>query len=102
MDYTGYAQSKFDRLGLDSPEAKALARQLEEEVTGELHQAIMPVFERIIAGLNSMGHNLTIYGDVMAGDVAYRDQTGPEECHLRLAYDIIVSAGYGHLIHPEE
>ena len=102
MDYAKYARSEFDRLGLDSPGAEALAQQLQEEVTGELHQLILPVFERIITRLNSAGHNLTIYGDATPGDVAFRDQTGPDECRLRLAYDIVVSAGYGHLFRPEE
>lgn len=101
MEYAKFSKSTFDRLGFDSPEAKSLAEQLQADVMLELHQAVLPVLHAIVAHLNTQGHCLTLY-DEGPGEVAYRDISGPEECKLRLACDIVVSAGYGHLLSADQ
>jgi hypothetical protein len=101
MDYAKYSQFEFNRCGLDSPEARALADDLQNDVLMELHQAVLPIFEEIVTRLNALGHRLTIY-DSAPGEVAFRDESKATECALRLAYGIVISAGYSHLCRPGE
>jgi hypothetical protein len=102
MNYEKYTRERFDALGLDSPEARALADQLQDDVCTELHSVILPKFQEIVSRLNARGHNLTPCDPIEPGVIAYRDEPTEGECRLRLACDTVVSAGYAHMISAKE
>lgn len=94
-----FSLAEFDRRGLDTEEAQQLAELLAEEVTKELQTAIEPVFRDIVLRLNEMGHQLKPE-QVGLGEISYRDDYSDQRgyhCKLRLALDLILSAGYAHI-----
>jgi hypothetical protein len=102
MDYDKYSKAAFDACGLNNEAARKLSDQLQKDVNAELHPVILAAFERIVCGLNGRGHNLCPYGEIRAGDVSFWDQTMHRDCKLRLAYDVVISAGYAHTVTPEQ
>jgi hypothetical protein len=102
MNYEKYTKAKFEAVGLNTPEARALADQLQDDVDAELHTVLLPKFQEIVSKLNAGGHNLTPYDEIQVGDIAYRDEPTEGDCHLRLGYDTVVSAGYADTISSEQ
>ena len=101
MNFASYSQQQFVGRGLDTPEARQLADELEQDVLKEIHQAVGAAFLQIIAELNKRGHNLTPYGEIQAGDISFRDKPTTEQCFLRLGCDVVISAGYSHTFADE-
>jgi hypothetical protein len=97
MNFEKYSKRHFETLGLDSPAARKLADDLEDDVKKELQPIIIGAFQRIIEGLNAKGHNLKAYGEIKLGDIPFRDES-EEKCNLRLACDFVISAGYADTI----
>ena len=88
-----FSPTAFEQL--DSPVfARALANKLQDAVLQELGAAVSTAFTKVIAELNATGHNLQAYEDPSPGCLAFRDEPTKNACLLRLAIDIVVSAGY--------
>jgi hypothetical protein len=102
MDYEKYSKRRFEELGVDSSPARTLADDLQDDVSEELHGAVLAAFQQIVSKLNAEGHNLTPYGEIRVGDMPFRDEPDGETCYLRLACDVTISAGYGHTISARE
>lgn len=94
MNYAKYSKQQFAERGVDSLQARELADKLQNEVAAKLDAIVSAAFRKIIDGLNAQGHNLTLYGEVKVGDISFRDEPQPNHCFLRLACDVVVSAGY--------
>jgi len=101
MNYEKYSKQQFESLGLDSPAARKLADELQEDVTREIHDAVLAAFSRVVEGLNARGHNLGA-DEIRIGDIAFRDESADGQCYLRLGCDVVISAGYSHTITAEE
>lgn len=100
-----FSSESFDALGLDSEAAKELSELLADETLKEIHVVAESAFQKIIERLNKMGHNLKLEYSAIPGDISYRDDWKDRSgyhCKLRLGLDIIVSAGYAHLISEDE
>lgn len=94
MDFDCYARTAFEAIASRSDALRALADQLQADVLSELDRVVSERFAVIVAELNRRGHNLTPYDDQAAGEEHVRDYTDPNRCALRLAYDVIISAGF--------
>ena len=100
-----FSAHAFEMRGLNSDAARQLADCLAEESQQEMHKVIAVHLKQIIEQLNSMGHNLQPYGEIVPGEIAYRDDTEDKTgyyCKLRVAFDSIVSTGYAHTLSSEE
>ncbi|WP_226705216.1 hypothetical protein [Microbulbifer elongatus] len=97
MDIAKYSRSAFEKAGLNSDKARDLANELEDAVLLELHQTIESAFLQIVSRLNSAGHDLLPYMEVVPGEYVFRGKAAEDGCGLRLACDVVVSAGYSHL-----
>ena len=98
MNYTRFSKRNFDECGVDTPAARRLANRLQDEMARELHPAILKAFLRIVEKLNAHGHNLKPYGRVKVGDIGFRHQHPDGSFRLRLGCDVVVSAGYAHVV----
>ena len=94
MSLHSYSKQEFEARGANTVAARELASELQREVLVRVHQAALQEFSRAVSELNSLGHNLQIYGEIVPGDISYRDESVPGQCHLRLGCDLIISAGY--------
>ena len=98
-----FSASEFEKLGIDSSDAHALALELANEVREALHSIISTAITEIVEKLNSLGHQLKPYSPPVPGDISFRDdwieREGKYHCKLRLAVDTVISSGYAHL-HP--
>ena len=94
MDYAKYSKRRFAERGIDSQAARQLADELQNDVNIELHKVVSAAFQEIIDALNAQGHNLTLYGESKVGEIAFRDEPFENHCFLRLACDVVISAGY--------
>ena len=95
-----FSLRSFEALGKDTEVAKARAEQLAREVLVELEPVLRQAFERVVAKLNAIGHQLRPYGEQSPGEVDYRDDYEDEagyQCRLRLAADLVISTGFAHL-----
>lgn len=101
MNYEKYSKQRFESLGLDSPAARNLADELQEDVAQEIHGAVLVAFSRVVEELNARGHNLTA-DEIRVGDIAFRDESADGQCRLRLGCDVVISAGYAHTLTAEE
>lgn len=97
MEYSKYSKEEFEKAGLNSPEARLLADELQEDVLNEIHQYIEAAFINVITRLNSEGHDLSAYGELIPGEYAFRGTQLNENCCLRLACDVVISSGYSHI-----
>ena len=94
MNFENYSKQTFESCGLDTPAARQLAYQLQVAVVEEMQEAVLAALLRVVEGLNVAGHNLKPYEQIRAGDIAFRDESVDGQCRLRLACDIVISAGY--------
>ena len=100
-----FSAASFERSGLDTEAARALASALADEIQQELHTVVLPVFRRIVEMLNALGHDLRPEGEQKAGELSFRDDSGDDSsyiCKLRVALDLVISTGYAHLISPSD
>ena len=102
MNYAKYSKQQFAERGIDSPAARELADELQNDVAGELHKVVSAAFQEIIDALNAQGHNLALYGEAKVGEIAFRDEPLEDHCFLRLACDVVISAGYAHTEPPSK
>jgi len=102
MNFQKYSKQQFDSLGRDTPAARQLADELQADVNEEIHTAVRPAFMKIIERLNAMGHNLTVYDPIVPGDITFRDEPEDGDCYLRLACDVVISAGYANTMTADE
>lgn len=96
MNFRRFSKREFEECGIDTDAARLLADSLQEEVTKELQAAVLAAFDRVIRSLNEQGHNLKPF-EVSPGDINYRDESEDGKIGLRLACDVVISAGYAHL-----
>ena len=101
MNYKKYSRQQFDSLGLDSPAARKLADELQDDVAKEIHGAVLTAFTLVVEELNTRGHNLRA-DEIRIGDIAFRDGAADGQCYLRLGCDVVISAGYSHTLTVEE
>lgn len=101
MNYEKYSKQKFDALGLNSPAARKLADELQDDVTEEIHGAVLAAFTRVVEALNARGHHLKA-DEIRIGDIAFRDESIGGQCYLRLGCDVVISAGYSHTVTAKE
>jgi hypothetical protein len=93
MDIEPFSADVFKRL--DSPVfTRSLAEKLQEAVLRKMAPVIAEAFARVVAALNANGHNLAPYGVARPGEFMFRDESEQGQCRLRLACDVIISAGY--------
>lgn len=100
-----FSAASFAKYGLNTDKSRELADLLEQEISEELRQIVEAKFSEVIENLNLMGHNLRLDQESSVGGVSYRDdyENGEEyHCKLRVAFDYVTSAGYAHLINPED
>jgi hypothetical protein len=98
MDFEKYSKLQFESCGIDSPAARELADELQDDVAKEIHDSVLVAFLRVVEGLNAHGHDLQPYGESSIGDISFRDEGVEGQCFLRLACDSTISAGYSHTI----
>lgn len=98
MDFEKYSKLQFEARGLDSPAARELADELQDDVAKEIHDALLAAFLNVVEGLNGLGHNLQPNDEIKIGDISFRDERVAGQCFLRLACDSTISAGYSHTI----
>jgi hypothetical protein len=98
MDFAKYSKVQFESLGINSPAARELADELQDDVAKEIHASVLAAFLKVVEGLNAQGHNLQPYDEISVGDISFRDERIEGQCLLRLAFDSIISAGYSHTI----
>jgi hypothetical protein len=92
MDFEKYSKEQFE--SRDDASARRLADELQDDVTEEIHGAVYEAVQNVIKGLNGQGHKLTPYEEIRPGDVSFRDEPVEGQCYLRLACDVVISAGY--------
>jgi hypothetical protein len=92
MNFERYSKSEFESLTAHPAAARRLADQLQDDVVQEVHEAAYTAFLRVVDGLNAKGHDLRLE-EISPGEIAYRDQV-EGYCNLRLACDVVISAGY--------
>ena len=100
-----FSAESFASLGLGTEAARDRADLLAEEIQKEMYRVIEPHLSRIIEDLNAMGHTLKPEYPHIPGDFSYRDDwkdEGGYHCKLLVAFDTIVTTGYGHLITVDE
>jgi len=102
MNFERYSMQRFESCGLDTTAARRLADELQDEVAEEIHGAVLAAFTKVVEGLNGLGHNLTPYDEIRVGDISFRDESGGGRCNLRLACDVVISAGYSHTLAADE
>lgn len=102
MNFDKYSKAEFESVALDAAATRRLADELQDEVVQEIHQAVSTAFLSVIDALNREGHDLTLDGEIPPGEIAYRDEPMEGECKLRLACDVIISAGYSDTKTVEE
>lgn len=94
MDLGRFSPAAFEAQAGDPRAARRLADELQAAVLKEVGDAACERLQAVVATLNTLGHRLTDYGPQTDGDRHARDYTDPHQCSLRLAMDIIISAGY--------
>lgn len=97
MDFKKYSKQQFESPELNTDAARKLADDLQDDVSREMHMSLLEEFRKIIDALNELGHNLRVYGEIKIGDISFRDESN-EQCKLRLACDVVISAGYSDTI----
>ena len=108
-----FSYDSFNKLGLDSDEARTLADKLEMAVTKEFHDVLEKKMNEIIKQLNDMGHSMKPFEHDLEEDFIdfeYRDHNDSSipdlqsdyVCKLRLGLSLVISAGFGHLIDFDE
>jgi hypothetical protein len=102
MNFEKYSKQQFEGLGLDTSAARQLADELQDDVAEEIQGAVLAAFMKVVEGLNMQGHNLTPYGEIQVGDISFRDEPGEGIYNLRLACDVVISAGYSDTISADE
>jgi hypothetical protein len=98
MEYSKYSKEEFDKAGINSGQARVLADNLQEDVLQELNKEIEAAFLKIVSRLNDEGHDLSPYTKLVPGEYAFRGKENNGNCGLRLACDVVISAGYSHTI----
>ena len=91
-----FSKTRFEEAERSDPGARRLADDLQEEVLKLLQDGVLKTMQEIVELLNQNGHRLTPY-ERQLGCIAFRDDRGVDEtyaCDLRLAVDVVVSAGY--------
>jgi hypothetical protein len=102
MNFEKYSKQQFDSCGLDTSAARQLADELQDDVAKKIHEAVLATFLKVVEGLNAQGHNLKLYGESHVGDISFRDEPEKGQCNLRLACDVVISAGYSHTLPEDE
>jgi len=94
MELSRFSPAAFESLASDPYAARRLADELQAAVLSEVGAAAGERFMTVVAALNALGHRLTAYCPRSDGEQDVRDYTNPQLCALRLAMDIVISAGY--------
>ena len=102
MNFEKYSKQQCESHGLNTPAARKLADELQEDVTEEIHAAVLAAFLNVVERLNAQGHDLKPYDEIRAGDISFRDESVEGQCYLRLACNVVVSAGYSHTMTVDE
>jgi hypothetical protein len=102
MNFEKYSKKQFEACGLDTLASRRLADELQNDVAKEIHAAVLAAFMKVVEGLNALGHNLTPYDEIEVGDISFRDESGEGQSNLRLACDVVISAGYSHTLAADE
>jgi hypothetical protein len=92
-----FGKERFQVEAEASPGARHLADQLQTEVVQLLQDCVVTKMRDIVSALNEQGHQLHVYYPPEPGHLAFRDNCrsgGTNECDLRLAVDVVVSAGF--------
>lgn len=104
-----FAYDVFEKLGLNSDEARKLSDELQIAVCEELSSILRQKMTDISQKLNTIGHNLQVFEDEDEDgtiDYGFRDHNdnGVEgrqidyDCKLRLGISLVVSAGFRDLV----
>ena len=92
MNFEKYSKQRFELLGLDTPDARKLADDLQGDVNEEIHPAVRDALLNVIDQLKVQGHKVSVIDD-RPGDISFHDGN---QCRLRLGCNVVISAGYGH------
>jgi hypothetical protein len=102
MNYEKFSKQQFLLRGTDTTAAQKLADELQEAVAQEMHQTVLAKFSTIVEELNALGHHLVPYDEIAVGDLTFRDEPTEGDCRLRLACDVVISAGYADTEPPSK
>lgn len=94
MNAEQFSPAAFEFHAGDPDAARRLSDALEEAVLREIGNAARQRFREIVASLNAVGHRLTPHGLPSDGSEEAKDYSDPNQCALRLAVEVTVSAGY--------
>jgi len=100
MDVEKYSKQRFE--SSDAASARELADGLQDDVVKEIHDAVYEAFLKVIEALNDRGHKLTPYEEIRPGDLSFRDEPVEGQWCLRLACDVVISAGYSDMRTADE
>ncbi|MCB1985459.1 MAG: hypothetical protein H6936_14245 [Burkholderiales bacterium] len=98
MEYSKYSKDEFEKAGINSTQARALADKLEEDVLQALDAEIGAAFAKVISRLNKEGHDLSQYSEIVPGEYEFRGKQSDGNCGLRLACVVVISASYSHTV----
>ena len=91
-----FSATVFERAGYGSAMARHLSKELETEIQEELDSVIGPAMHRVIAKLNSLGHNLSEFGDQRPGEKHFREPLEDDKQHYKFLVAIDVNAIIGY------
>jgi hypothetical protein len=94
MNAEQFSPASFEALADDPDAARRLSDELEVAVLREVGNAARQRFRELVAELNAVGHRLTPHGMPSEGSEEAKDYSDPNQCALRLAVEVSVSAGY--------
>jgi hypothetical protein len=101
MNFEKYSKQQFE-LNASATAVRQLADKLQDDVVSEIHEAVYAAFMKVVEALNAEGHNLKPFEEVRPGDISFRDVPVEGQCHLRLACDVVISAGFSDLRTADE
>jgi hypothetical protein len=99
-----FSAQAFNRCGIDTDEARQLAKSLEKAVQEEMKNTLKPKLLEVISLLNELGHCLALVEDTEEC-TGYYDSRKLAEYHehsLGVFVDLCASSGYSHLICLDE
>lgn len=99
-----FSADAFARAGYGTKQARALSRDLQDEVQKYLDTVIQPAILDVIDRLNALGHRLSPAGELLPGDKQFSESCSGDDKRYKflVAVDIVVSVGYPDTVDKDE
>ena len=103
-----FSYTAFEKLGLNSAEARVLADLLSKAVREELERAVYAKLGIIVDQLNALGNKLKLYERSVHNEgialISYRDYANVKkgskngyQCRLMIGVSIMIPSGFGEV-----